>query len=555
MEISKKLSREIIALLSITFLTVIYLIQTYADPTNTVVTINNTAPTFSVDPVETVASYIDAPTNVGSSVTFQATGTDINSDNYYLAICKTNAITVNNSGAPVCDGGNWCTSTSTASASQTSCSYTTLIGDAEVNAWYAFVCDATGAQMCSSSSQGTGNSGSPFEVNHRPSFTAMTDGASNPGGSITFTATASDVDTQGNTSYSPDQVKLFVCRNAGATSAGCTGTTLCTASLTDSNPSCTWNTVDSVIQDGNYSYYPYIYDNHDFAASANPLAGVDFTINNVAPVVSNVSINGGNAINLTENTSTTIEVKGRVNDNNSCQDVTTANVIADVYRSGIGRTNCHTAPNANENYCYSLISCTLDSGTCTGGTDAQAGYTCNVAIWFNADPTDTSTLFDGENWLTTLNATDDGSNFAYSEVASGVEMNSLVAINITSTINYGSLGLGQDTGSTNQTAQVDATGNVGIDTDISGTDMTYLTNTIPVANQKYSLSTFTYSSGGIGLSTTPTFAALDVSKTLSHSSPANKNVYWGILIPSNIAAGTYNGTNTLSAIKSPAANW
>ena len=155
------------ALILISFFVLINIFSVYADSVTTAVTVGNTAPTFTAGPAENPASATTTPTNVGDNTTFQATATDSNSENYYLIVCSTNSVTAVNGGSPTCGATTWCTSTSTTSGSQASCNRTALIGDASSNAWYAFVCDgnATSAQ-CSTGQQGTGDSGSPFEVNH-----------------------------------------------------------------------------------------------------------------------------------------------------------------------------------------------------------------------------------------------------------------------------------------------------------------------------------------------------------------------------------------------------
>jgi len=123
---------------------------------------NSAAPVISVTPSDGGSSS-GAPTIAGSSVAFTATATDADGDNYYLAVCKTDAITAGNNTVPVCTDGNWCISSSTVSGSQASCGYTTQNPDA-VKAWYAFVCDHHASAMCSVSNQGTGDNGSPFVV-------------------------------------------------------------------------------------------------------------------------------------------------------------------------------------------------------------------------------------------------------------------------------------------------------------------------------------------------------------------------------------------------------
>ena len=123
----------------------------------------NTAPTITSGPSDSGSSS-NYPTISGNNVVFTATAIDSDSDNYYLAICKTDSITANNESAPTCDGGNWCISTSTASESQATCSYTTSAGDLGSQDWYAFVCDHNASSECSVSNQSSGDNGSPFAV-------------------------------------------------------------------------------------------------------------------------------------------------------------------------------------------------------------------------------------------------------------------------------------------------------------------------------------------------------------------------------------------------------
>jgi hypothetical protein len=526
-----------------------YLLPVIAQSSTTSVTISNSAPTFSVNPFEDPASTGTAPTDVGTNVTFRATGDDPNFDNYYLLVCRTNSATANNSAAPSCaPSEQLCVSSSTTNLNQASCTYTAQNSDAEVVAWYAFVCDGVASgSSCSSSNQGTGDSGSPFHVNHRPSFTSTSANSANPSGTITFSTVASDPDTD----TVADTVKVVICENNnGASFAGTcnVGPTLCSSSLVANNPSCTYD-LPGVIPAGNYTYYAYIFDNHQLAAANNPQSST-YTVNNVAPVVSNVVLNGSNDITLAENTTTNTTVTATITDNNSCQDIVT--VRTNTYRSGIGNAGC-TANNANN--CYYQVTCTVVGGTCTGNTDPSANYTCTVTLQYHADPTDVNTQYPAQNWLATVEAIDGGSNSHDAESASGVEMISLVALNVTSSINYGSLSTGQSS-PTNQTSTVTATGNTGIDTELSGTVMTNGLDNIPVANQQYDAVTFnTGLSEGIALTASPVLLALNVNKTTVTASPANDPIYWGITIPAAISSGTYTGTNTVTAVKSNPANW
>lgn len=529
-----------------------------AETVTTQVTVGNSFPTFSDGPAENPASYSSSPTNAGSNVTFQATATDSNGEDYYLAICKTNSVTAVNGSAPTCGGGNWCITTATDSGTQATCSYTTQSGDAESNAWFAFVCDGNpSAAACSPNSQGSGDSMSPFKVNHVPSYTVIvdnggggTDSGANPGGTMTFTATASDADTDG----SPDTVKLVVCAdNTGATAAGCSGTQICTSSNVASNPSCNLG-IASVAPDGNNNYYAYVFDSHSFASTSNPRSGL-YVINNVAPNVTGVTLNGGLEIELSVPGSTTnVVVNTTLEDNNSCQDVST--VETGLYRSAITYTGCDIDAEDNNNHCYAQVSCSVSGGSCTGPGDATADYTCTVAVQYHADPTVADTLFPAQNWLATVKAIDNNSAFEAQEVAAGVEMETFNGREITASIDYGSLSVGQKNDPLNQTTTITAKGNIGFDQELSGTAMTNGgSGTIAVGYQKYALAVSTAYASGTTLSGTPTESELNCPKTTVTASPQSKSTWWGIEIPTGIPPGVYSGNDTVTAILGDTANW
>ncbi len=530
-----------------------------AESVTTSVTVGNSAPSFTAGPAESTASTTTSPTNAGVAVTFEATASDSNNENYYLAICKTNAITPSNGSAPTCGGGNWCISSSTASGSEATCSYTTLTGDSETNAWYAFVCDVNAvASSCSSSSQGTGDSGSPFQVNHVPSFTAIAeDGPIDPGGTVTWTATASDSDSAGGA----DTVKLIVCKTAGISNGDCDGgesDRWCVSSASASDPSCSFEDT-APTPDGSFSAYVYIVDNHNFGASSGTQGSDEaFTVNNVAPVVSAVTLNSGSNITLTEGTTTNVVLGATITDTNSCSGGEIVTVTGSLYRSGITFAGCDSNDEDDDNNCYAVVTCTVveTGNTCTGTGDASADYQCTVAVQYFADPTDSGTAHEEENWLATLVATDDDDESDNTEVSSGVEMSSLTALDVTSTINYGSLDVGQSNDPLDKVTTVTATGNVGLDQDLSGTDMDDgNSNTIPVAQQKYALATSTAYASGTSLSTTPTEAELNCKKTTSAASPETASTWWGIEIPAGTVPGSYSGTNTVTAVKGEVANW
>lgn len=529
-----------------------------ADPVTTSVTVGNSAPSFTAGPAESTASDGTTPTNAGSDVTFNATATDSNSEDYYLAICKTNAITPVNGSAPTCDGGNWCISSSTTSGNQASCSYTTLTGDSESNDWYAFVCDNNASSSnCSSASQGSGGTGSPFKVNHAPTFaTISNDGPADPGDDVIWSTNSSTTD--GDTDTTADTVKLVVCKTAGISGNDCdggAGDRWCASSFVANNPSCTYS-VPTPNAAGSNDAYVYLVDSHDFAATGgNQGSNSSFTVSNVAPVVSGVTLNGGSDITLTEGTTTSITIAGTITDNNSCQDI--SSVVTSLYRSSVSFASCDTVGESDDNFCYADVSCSVvgSGNTCTGASDASADYECSISVQYFADPTDTNTEYPTDTWLTTIDATD-GSLSDNTEVSAGVEMNSLVGYDVTGSIAYGNLDVGEKNDPLDKTTTITATGNVGLDEELSGTDMDDGgVNTIGVAYQKHALATATAYASGTSLSGSATEYELNCQKTTASGSPQTKNTWWGLEIPAGTVPGSYSGTNTVTAVKGETADW
>lgn len=514
----------------------------------------NSPPTFTVIPAETIASYSTSPTNIGVILPFWAKATDANAS-YYLIICSSNSVTAGASGAaPTCGATTYCTSSATASGSYANCSYTTSSGDAWSNVWYAFVCDSNVDQAtCSSASQGSGNSGSPFYVNHRPSYTASSVSAAvNPGGTITWSTTSSDPD--GNT------IKLLVCKTQAMSSGSCTGGAWCSSSLVSSNASCSY-VATAPYADGSYDAYPYIVDQFNLGAIGLYQGGNrGFTINNVAPSVS-TTLNSGAAISLTESTTTSVEIVADVTDDNGCLDQAGIGdevplVKAYLYRSGVAYTGCDTSGEANANYCYPEITC---KGKCSAGLTS---YSCTADVQYYADPTTANTLFPTENWLATVKATDDDSAVG-TGVSTGVELNTLVGGDTTpTTLDFGSLAVGGSNDPLDKTLTHFPTGNVGIDITIKANTTSMCTNystctggtPIPISHQKYSLSSSTAYSAGTILTTTAVESEINIGKQTTSTAPT-KQTWWGIYIPSATLPGVYNGLNVIGYVIGETSGW
>jgi hypothetical protein len=558
-----------------------------ADDLGTSVTVGNEAPSFTDNPHEDPSSHNSSgtgdtagnPTNVGSNVTFKATASDPNSDDYYLIVCTTNAVSPGTEGgAPTCDVGTWCTSSSTADDVEASCTYQTQAGDSESNTWYAFVCDAASSnQACSSSDQGTGqgNAASPFYVNHVPTFTAYSDDSGkNPGQTVTWTTTSEDPDSDA----ADDTVTLYVCKTAafsGGASPSCTGGEWChDASPGVSNSGCTYD-IPTPTPDQDLSAYGYIIDNHGFQASEGE-QGSDstLTVNNVAPTIAAANIDlldtdGDGNLTLTTEEGETQDflVEFIVTDNNSCQNSTAGDEIASaiihVYRSGVTQSNCDSDGEDNANNCYANAeqgtsgTCVQDESVdaCSGASDSTVGWRCEFPLQFHADPTVANSVYEAQNWLVSVQATDDDtSDSALTEGADGNEMDMFMAYDITqASVAYGSVSAGND--SSEQTVTVEATGNVGLDENLSGADMTDGGNTIVVGQQHYNLTASEGWTNGTALTTGATEVELNCSKTTTTGSPATANTYWVLRVPDGQIAGTYSGTNTIAGVTGESGSW
>jgi len=553
--------------------------EVHAESATTSATVSNVVPALGAtveDPVSTGAS----PTDVGDAVTFKSTSNDPNGDNWYLAICTTNAVTAGTlGGAPTCNVGTWGISTTTVSGAEATASYTALVGAAQSNAWWAFACDAASSgQLCSASQQGTGDSGTPFFVNHRPGFTGYQDDSpKGPATTVTWTTTASDTDDD----TAQDTVTLYVCPTDAFTDGGspaCTVTELCHSTAVASAPTCGYTTLRP---DGNdYPAYGFVVDSHGLAASGGSQGTNSvFEVSNVAPSITESSISllnttGSGELALTgEETETTgFEVVFTVVDTNSCVikggTVNVNNEVASAFinvrESQIIQSLCNETGEYNANQCYPDAyaswspSCIQDAATCTDATDTSVTWTCTFPLQYHADPTVTGTPNAANDWIAAVQAEDDdAANTGLIDGATHTnEMDTFMAYNLsTATIAYGAVAPGAY--SAEKTTTVEATGNVGLDENISGgiatgeglcTDYdTCAGSTIDALQQKHNLTAVQGWDDGsaVALSYAGGEAELNCAKTTTTNTPASANNYWNLRMPNPQATGSYTGQNTI----------
>jgi hypothetical protein len=257
------------------------------------------------------------------------------------------------------------------------------------------------------------------------------------------------------------------------------------------------------------------------------------------PTVLSWSLNNGQDITLTPGTTTTVYATGTVSDVNSYTDLHYA--TATVYRSAVGHS-C----TADNNNCYQVASTSCTFSSCSGNS---CDVSCVANIYFFADPTDAGT-YSAQDWRADLQITDE-SGGADTQSTIGSELLTMRALEVNSSIGYGSLAVTENTGANDATTTVENIGNDAIDVSLSGTDLSdNASSVIPVATQKYATSTFTYSSCIFCtlLSTTSSDYEVDLSKPTTTTPVLSDDVYWGISIPYGASAAAHSGVNTFMAI-------
>lgn len=582
-----------------------------ASTATTSVTVLNTPPTWdtSVYIQETSGSGTTSsatgtsPTNSGSLIQWYASATDSSNDNYYVLICSNYASpTPVNGGAPTCSGGSAnriAVSAATQSGTAATLSTTTYNTDPnEIFYYYTYICDGnvTGAACNSEAFSPTSNltgktqattspNLSPFIVNHRPVFTGFVNTSPiNPGGTVSWIATATDQDTYGSTNL--DTLKLFVCKAQDFTGTDCGPAGVWATSSFVTNSATATVTFPTPYTKGSFGAYGYVIDYHGrhSASGGQQTQNSQLVVNNVAPSILSSSISlfsstGTSPLILTNLATQTQNFSAQftVTDQNSCMTASSsAEIISsliNVYRSSVASTSCRIAGNYNANNCYPgqvgnavwNYSCT--PGACAGTSSATQVWTCTFPLWYIADATDPGSQFPSDNWLVTATSSDSsGATSSPSESSVGTELIQFLGYDIsTTTIAYGGLQPGQSADLVSSTSvAILAEGNVGLDESLYGDDMcpSYptcsgnATSTIFVANQKYSSTTVSYAAATSTLSGTPTTFALRVQKTTATSTPQQKSTYWGILVPGTITlSGSYIGRNTILGVTSPSSAW
>lgn len=242
-----------------------------------------------------------------------------------------------------------------------------------------------------------------------------------------------------------------------------------------------------------------------------------------APTVGTVTVT--DPIDLSAGSTKAITCNATFSDADGWANVSSVNAtLWDVAASAEGN-----ADDSNDH--YTNASCSI--GTNTSESDAPA--TCTFDLQYYAN---------NGTWTCKIRA--------YDAAASGTNqtnttINTLLALNIPSTINFGTMSLGDtSTNTTENETSVENYGNVLIDVDLSGDDMSCSSGTIPVGNIKYSDTDNTAYASMTALTTSATTLNLNVAQRTNGVS--TKTTYWKIQIPSTGVGGSCTNTITFTAV-------
>jgi hypothetical protein len=259
------------------------------------------------------------------------------------------------------------------------------------------------------------------------------------------------------------------------------------------------------------------------------------------PSLSSFSFNHDTHIALTEGATTTIYATSTVTDYNGYADLVYAS--STFYRSGLSST---TACTADSNDCYQIATTSCSFQSCSGNI---CTVSCSADMYYFADPTDFGSTYAAEDWVALIDVWDTSSS--HDRASSSQEVYTVTGFTVPSTLSYGSVSVGSDTGATNSTTSVTNTGNRILNLNLSGVPLESGASSISYDKEKYSTSTFTYTGcstcNTLTATTSPTFFPIAVTKPTS-TSPFFKDIYWGITIPLGTAASTHTGSTTFEAV-------
>lgn len=275
-------------------------------------------------------------------------------------------------------------------------------------------------------------------------------------------------------------------------------------------------------------------------------------ISNITPVLSTLTTalssqgSDESSITLNEATTTTVYMYGSVSDDNGCGDIdgdagTTAQFTVRFYESGVsGGASC----SAGNNDCY------IPTGTVTGctpnTTDVDANFEFSSDFQFYANPTNPGSIDASQNWISYVLVEDENAATANDTATDGWELVASNALNVTASIDYGTLNPGDN--SLEKTVTVSNGGNTAIDYTIQADGVMNCTlgvKDIAAGDVAYNL-TASQLPTGTDVTTSPVAVDASIAKQTSGTSTSDDDLYFMLSVPDGVA-GTCTNTLTFTA--------
>ena len=235
-------------------------------------------------------------------------------------------------------------------------------------------------------------------------------------------------------------------------------------------------------------------------------------------------------------TDRTIHINGQITDLNGENDIASSTLALTFYRVSKG-VSC----TVDKNDCYSVNTCAT---TYTDGDNTQITYNCEVPLAYWIDGTDSSSIYESDSWAARIVISDTAGLQAAS--IGTIEMNSLLALNLPDSIDYGTRSLAEVSSSTTNIETVlNQRGNTKADVEVLGTTMSCSAlGTLPIDAQAWSLTDTDYASGAaLTGSFVPTLRNINL--RTDDANELSANLYWNIAIPATGVKGTCTGSNTI----------
>lgn len=293
----------------------------------------------------------------------------------------------------------------------------------------------------------------------------------------------------------------------------------------------------------------------DTSSQSTVVANATPTVDTVITAVASGGVDQA-TVTPTENTTKRIYLRGAATDNNGCNDIDTA--TAWEYR--IYRTNVTggAACTVDNNDCYIGASGNLTFTNCTGAGDLSLDYEGYIDSQFYADATDTGSAFAANEWTARVKAVDEAASPANGVLTDTYELASLIALDVTAAVNYGTVVLGAD--SAVQTITFTQTGNRSYDFNRS-VDGDMICNGVGSQNiaagqvkRHLTDSLFAWTDvAAVALTITPTEDEFNMGRRSNDASALTAAYYLRLRMPATGLRGTCTNTATFTAIAEEAA--